>query len=314
MPGVQESAEARGARQNWEVSPSGYITTPVLGMLLADPLTVQAFETTVVNGNFLALENGIANDRVRISAVELAKPILVADLDALAAASATTFEGKFAWVDSLNCAFVASDSIWLQITEAQVATTTIRDTEFAKGAGAYKVAGARVYVDDLKQHQEWYAVAQGVAVAGWFPVTGIFPYLSLSMAAGQNVASGGTLTPVSWDVENSDALNWHDPTSGTTQQAITVAQAGVYELVVACTLNSLSGSSYLLMDVTKNGAVVPASQQAVPTNALNNATNQIVMEISCAAGDILRIRAAGPTAIALAVTLSRWTLLYKRPV
>lgn len=47
-----------------------YITTPDLGLELADPATIQAFETTNVNSNFLLLEAGIVADRVRISAEE----------------------------------------------------------------------------------------------------------------------------------------------------------------------------------------------------------------------------------------------------
>ena len=47
-----------------------YITTPDLGLELADPMTIQAFETTNVNSNFLLLEAGIVADRVRISAEE----------------------------------------------------------------------------------------------------------------------------------------------------------------------------------------------------------------------------------------------------
>lgn len=47
-----------------------YIISPVLGMKLADPTTIQAFVTTDVNADFLALENGIVADRVRLSALE----------------------------------------------------------------------------------------------------------------------------------------------------------------------------------------------------------------------------------------------------
>lgn len=49
-----------------------YIVSPVLGMNLADPATVQAFETTVVNNNFLAIEGGFTADRVRLTAAEAA--------------------------------------------------------------------------------------------------------------------------------------------------------------------------------------------------------------------------------------------------
>lgn len=47
-----------------------YIVTPVLGMQLADPSTIQAFETTVVNDNFLAIESGFTADRARLTTIE----------------------------------------------------------------------------------------------------------------------------------------------------------------------------------------------------------------------------------------------------
>lgn len=47
-----------------------YITTPDLGLELADPMTIQAFETTNVNSNFLLLEAGIVADRVRLTSTE----------------------------------------------------------------------------------------------------------------------------------------------------------------------------------------------------------------------------------------------------
>ncbi len=43
-----------------------YIVTPGYGMQLADPATVQQFETSVVNADFLALENGILAEKSRI--------------------------------------------------------------------------------------------------------------------------------------------------------------------------------------------------------------------------------------------------------
>jgi hypothetical protein len=49
-----------------------YIVTPDLGLELADPNTIQAFETTNVNSNFLLLEAGIMADRADIVAAEAA--------------------------------------------------------------------------------------------------------------------------------------------------------------------------------------------------------------------------------------------------
>jgi hypothetical protein len=50
-----------------------YLTT-TLGMKLADPTTIQQFETTQVNANFQALENAILADRGRLDAAETNSP------------------------------------------------------------------------------------------------------------------------------------------------------------------------------------------------------------------------------------------------
>lgn len=75
-----------------------YITTPDLGLELADPTTIQAFETTNVNSNFLLLEAGIVADRVRLTAAE-------GDITALEAQGAirgtgTVWASSFAALDA----------------------------------------------------------------------------------------------------------------------------------------------------------------------------------------------------------------------
>lgn len=47
-----------------------YFVTAGLGLELADPLTIQAFDTVNVNSNFQLLEGGIVADRVRLTASE----------------------------------------------------------------------------------------------------------------------------------------------------------------------------------------------------------------------------------------------------
>lgn len=111
-----------------------YIVSPALGMSLADPTTIQNFETSVVNNNFLALENGIVADRVRLVALEalpgaLATPtlyargqnadFLVVDPAALDAVTTATI-GDAAWmttpgtgVDALTWVAVADTGVGL---------------------------------------------------------------------------------------------------------------------------------------------------------------------------------------------------------
>jgi hypothetical protein len=149
-----------------------YLVTPVLGLQNADPATIQSFETTVVNGNMNAIDTAIGTDRGRLTNLETAILKAVADLDALIVNSATTFRGKIIHVNSLNANFQAQNSVWVQVTPAMnVATTVVRDTEYAKATGQFKVVGARVMLVDGTEYawknaawqlQPW-AVAAGTA-------------------------------------------------------------------------------------------------------------------------------------------------------
>jgi hypothetical protein len=68
--------------------------------------------------------------------------LLVADLNALAAFTAGSFEGRRIHVDVLNADFLAVDGAWVQIDTALAADTATRDAEYAKGSANYRIAGA----------------------------------------------------------------------------------------------------------------------------------------------------------------------------
>ena len=122
----------------------GYIVTPVLGLQEADPATIQLFETPVFNANLNAIDTAIGNDRGRLTPLENAAVKSVTDLDALILNSASAFRGRIIYVANLAANFQSNGTIWVQATVATVATTTIRDTEYAKASGQFKVAGASV--------------------------------------------------------------------------------------------------------------------------------------------------------------------------
>lgn len=115
-----------------------YIVTPDLGLELADPATIQPFETANVNGNFLKLEAAIIGDRIPVAA----------DLSALSSLSAASREGRLVFVDELKCVFQAIDGAWVQVTKAVVASVNARDSAYAKASSAYLVRGATVRTSD----------------------------------------------------------------------------------------------------------------------------------------------------------------------
>lgn len=128
-----------------------YYVTPDLGLELADPLTIQAFETVNVNDNFLTLEAGIVADRVRLSAAEPKITALEArvtqrpvDLDALAAVgTGSLLSGDLARVTEGGALFFWAGTAWEQLSVAKFASTAARDTAYAKASAAYRVTGAR---------------------------------------------------------------------------------------------------------------------------------------------------------------------------
>lgn len=72
-------------------------------------------------------------------------PYVVADLDSLGVAS-NFIEGAWRHVDSLNVDFQVQDGVWVQRGVATVASTSDRDTEYAKASAAYRIAGVECLV------------------------------------------------------------------------------------------------------------------------------------------------------------------------
>ena len=120
-----------------------YFITPGVGMSLANPSTAQTFETTVVNNNFILLENGILADRTRLVSLET-RDGSVADLTALAAIAApaqgwtrTVIEGS---------ALFEYNGAWIQISTAFFGSPAGRDAAYAKAGGVYKTNNATVFI------------------------------------------------------------------------------------------------------------------------------------------------------------------------
>jgi hypothetical protein len=163
-----------------------YFVTPILSLQLANPGTGQAFETTVVNADFVAIDTGIGADRTRLSALELAKTVSTADLTSLALLSPTVYPGQIVVVQALKCQFASIGGIWVQLDESQFGASSTRDTEYAKAGGAYLVQHARSYITGTKVHYEYDGAAWNQRL-----LSGLVPVIPTTVSAGCTVGPGG---------------------------------------------------------------------------------------------------------------------------
>lgn len=158
-----------------------YFITPVLGLTLPTPATAQTFETPVVNNNFILLENGIQADRVRITATEV-RYGFVADLDALLAVSSPV-SGWIRIVAEGGASFEYNGSIWTQKTLAVFATTTLRDSAYAKASAGYRVGSAQVRITPTGYLTQWSTVS-----STWKPLEAGLVRIPLGSIAGVGAA------------------------------------------------------------------------------------------------------------------------------
>lgn len=212
--------------------------------------------------------------------------ILVATLDDLNVLSAAG-EGQIVHVDELGCNFQAIDTVWVQITEATVADNTARDTAYGRAAGVYKVAAtAKVYRQDKFWHEEWFTTAQGVAVAGWFPVSGMLPRGKVTRAA------AGTINLVNNASTNADSiLTVTEIAKDVTVTAgtLVISQAGEYDFEGSMSVIAAAGGARYL-DIVK---VTPGTVIDHDANGGNAASDSGVhprrVGYKCAVGDVFRL-------------------------
>lgn len=80
------------------------------------------------------------------TASALPTAIQVADLPALTALLSAAIDGQIVHVDSCNGNWQLQNSAWLQIDAARFASTSTRDTEYAKSGGTYLVQGIQAEI------------------------------------------------------------------------------------------------------------------------------------------------------------------------
>lgn len=305
-----------------------YIVTPDLGLELADPSTVQPFETPNVNSNFLTLEAGVVADRVRLSAIE-GNLKRVADLDALAALStAGVGAGSIVEVGELRALFMRNfaNTAWEQITAARFATTAARDTAYAKAAGAYQKQGARATTDDVGFEWTYYELFNagtnkfGATTAGWYPSPGqqiqaAFTVSSLSLPNNSETTIGGGGAGGAW-TEEFDPWGWHDAV--TTPSRITMAFPGRYRATLNSAWGGNSAGSRLTRIRPNNGSnAVPTGAAALDTvpGASGGGQGSVASTgiVSAAGATYLDVSAYQNSGGALAVSL-RLVVSYEGPL
>jgi hypothetical protein len=181
-----------------------YFVTPILSLQLANPGTGQAFETTVVNADFVLIDTAIGSDRTRLASLEGgagrsgSTDYFVADFDALVALAAPV-NGDSATVADGGELMSRVGGVWKQKTPAAFATANARDTAYAKGSAAFLVQGAQVWRTDNNWLEEYSAIYNaatnlpGRVAAGWYPVTVDSQRYRYALVSGSGVANGATV-------------------------------------------------------------------------------------------------------------------------
>lgn len=204
-----------------------------------------------------------------------------ADLDGLA--GITDFrEGDLVHIDEGDYYLTRGDSGWVQITEAQFATTGIRDTAYAKAAGAYFVAGtARAYAGG----QHWEPTATT-------PPVWINPSNRTTMAriATQSIGNGSSPpVTIAFDTTYSDN-NAFTITAGKFVCKI----AGKYWVTAQCEYGTNVTNTRWVM-IRKALAAAPTVFTPVTTNpwtpqaSSTNNGNSVSAPVDLAVGDVIDI-------------------------
>jgi len=203
--------------------------TPILGLVLPDPGTAQAFSTAVQNGWFSTIDTAIGADRSRLTSIE-----------------------------ALTLAGGANPGLVPKGTTAQ------RNAHWGTpGSAAARVAlanmGARWFNMDLGYEEEYFSGTADAGASplvsspspGWYP-SGVRmkPYVLVDKTIAQSTASGNATA--TWSASDAvyDAYNMYDPAQNT---RLTVPLGGLYR----CTYRVRTNSATLPLAVAayRNGAV-----------------------------------------------------------
>lgn len=228
-------------------------------MELADPATIQAFETPVVNANFMKLENGIVADRVRITAAEGA--ITTAQGKPAYLSQITEFEvTDLAALDAIANAFIGDTAI---MTTPGTGISQLKWEAIAGSGATIDWQPVRTVVADTKDHLDTFIAAVALLTADLKFEVGAYAYVTGTKLLYKFTSVAGTLSIMPQPIV---------PTATATGgAAVADAGTGVVTVTGSCTILDLDG--------------IPAD--ATEIRLIMNAT------FSTALGFSLQLRAAG---------------------
>lgn len=258
-----------------------YIVSPALGMNLADPTTIQNFETPVVNNNFLALENGIVADRVRLTSLEALPPALATPTLYARGQSADFLVVDPAALDAVTTASIG-DRAWMTTPGTGVDALTwvaVADT----GAGLDWRNETDLIVVDTKAHLDTFIAAIAATtdlrfhIGSLIHVTGTKTLYRITSAVGAYALIDDKIiipTSIAGTGAVLDALTGVVVCTTVTSVAFNVAFAADgsglddYELVIIKTAASAANS--LLVRLRLSGTDALTNYDAVVNSSNNN--------------------------------------------
>jgi hypothetical protein len=209
-------------------------------------------------------------------------------------------EGDTKIVREGGATFIRSSGVWVQRTIATFATTTDRDTAYAKASAAYRAQNAQARDLSTMSVSTYFALYNassnpgGAKAAGWYPTSlGPSGRMARSTTAAPLATNGWAVLAAS---AFSDTVAGADkavgmPTPFATNGGWTAPVDGVYG-VDASAYVSGTGTGSIIFAIKKNDATATNAGIVISTtsgSAGTDAAAAVSGQIALAAGDILRI-------------------------
>lgn len=209
-------------------------------------------------------------------------------------------EGETKIVREGGAQFERTAGSWVQRTPATFASSSARDTAYAKASAAYRVQGALVFRSDTGWTEQYFGTYNsstntgGAKTAGWFPVTGPLPGGSqVRSAAAQSLTGVNyTLLPASFFSETLTGAQKPNGMSTTfaTNGGWVAPFEGIFDVSAYVTTVTTSGAFLLLKKNSATSDSVGAVAYGATVASVGGLAVTIVQaRLALASGDILRL-------------------------
>lgn len=154
------------------------------------------------------------------------------NLDGLAALTGMTVGDK-AYVTGIDAEFAFTSTGWRQQSSATFATEAARNSAYAQASGAYRVQGAEAVTENRQVTYRWFEAynattnPSGARTAGWYPVSGLVPRVSVTKNIAQNGSTSAVI--VQWNNAGADFDRFAMYTSASNTR-VTLPFEGVYRV------------------------------------------------------------------------------------